>query len=43
MSTTNETIRDLKGNIIGTIAIINGERVWIDNHGNVIGKVICPK
>ena len=43
MSTTTKTIKDLKGNIIGTVKEVNGKKVWIDNHGKIMGKVISGK
>jgi FKBP-type peptidyl-prolyl cis-trans isomerase 2 len=43
MNTTKQTVKDLKGNIIGTITEVNGKKVWVDNHGKVMGKVISGK
>jgi len=42
-TTINQPIKDLKGNIIGTISEINGKKVWVDNHGKVMGKVVSGK
>lgn len=43
MNTTKQTIKDLKGNIIGTVSEVNGKKIWLDNHGKVMGKVISGK
>jgi len=43
MSTTTKTIKDIKGNIIGIVKEVNGKKVWVDNHGKVIGRVISGK
>jgi hypothetical protein len=43
MNTTKQTVKDLKGNIIGTITEVNGKKIWVDNHGKVMGKVISGK
>jgi hypothetical protein len=40
---TNQTIKDLKGNIIGTVKEVNGKKIWVDNHGKPMGKVISGK
>jgi hypothetical protein len=43
MNNTKSTIKDIKGNIIGTVSEVNGKKVWIDNHGKVGGKVVSEK